>query len=168
MSLTEKSPEFTRKIYESPLEETLRFTEQKIDTSWRQQNTASTLTPRWVQTLSSSQSTMTLGEVASQKKDWRVDKKVNYPPPFICLSMSKSIFWGLPPASNPPLSNLTSYLALEQSGTQPGGTQGSTDYQIRATMETGSMVFTPTQGPVTSTLLAKPSNKFSQVRSLLN
>ena len=66
-----------------------------------------------------------------------------------------------------PLYNLTSYLALEQSGTQPG-TQGSTDYQIRATMETGSMVFTPTQGPVTSTLLAKPSNKFSQVRSLLN
>ena len=163
MSLTEKSPEFSRKIYESPLEETLRFTEQKIDTSWRQQNTASTLTPRWVQTLSSSQSTMTLREVASQKKDWRVDKKVNYPPPFIC----QNPFSGRCLPLRIPLSNLTSYLALEQSGTQPG-TQGSTDYQIRATMETGSMVFTPTQGPVTSTLLAKPSNKFSQVRSLLN
>ena len=109
---------------------------------------------------------MTFREVASQEEDWGGDKS-KLPSPIHLSVHVKVHFLGVASRFESPLSNLTSYLALEQSGTQPG-TQGSTDYQIRATMETGSMVFTPTQGPVTSTLLAKPSKKFSQVGSLLD
>jgi hypothetical protein len=49
MSMTEKSPDFSTKLFENPLDECV-FNEYEIDTNWRSQHSSA---PQWVQTLSS-------------------------------------------------------------------------------------------------------------------
>ena len=63
LSTTEKSAEFQRKIYEDPLEECI-FQDQHINTSWRKRHADSSITPMWVETLSSLSSQLSSHEAS--------------------------------------------------------------------------------------------------------